>query len=89
MRHPVLLLMSLAPVLAQPSPHPSRVASKVFAVMACGNSPSDPEQLRGMREAGLNMSGFCRVEDLERVRSAGLTCFVSDKRAEGFCGSRR
>jgi hypothetical protein len=32
-----------------------------------------------MREAGLNISGFCRVEDLERVRAAGLTCFVSDK----------
>jgi hypothetical protein len=50
--------MSLAPVLAQPSQHLSRVAPKDFAVMAWGNSPSDPEQLRGMREAGLNISGF-------------------------------
>ncbi len=51
--------------------------------MAWGGSPSDPAQLRGMREAGLNISGFCRVTDLERVRAAGLTCFVSDKRIGG------
>ena len=48
--------------------------------MAWGGSPSDTTQLRGMREAGLNISGFCRVEDLEKVRAAGLNCFVSDKR---------
>ncbi len=51
--------------------------------MAWGGSPSDPAQLRGMREAGLNISGFCRVADLERVRAAGLTCFISDKRIGG------
>ncbi len=52
--------------------------------MAWGDSPSDPEQLRGMREAGLNLSGFCRVQDLDRVRAAGLACFVNDKRLEGI-----
>jgi hypothetical protein len=31
-----------------------------------------------MKEAGINVSGFCRVEDLDRVRDAGLTCFVDD-----------
>ncbi len=70
----------LAPALAQKPHHPPAPATpKDFAVMAWGDSPSDPEQLRGMREAGLNISGFCRVEDLEQVRAAGLTCFVSDK----------
>lgn len=57
-------------------------APREFAVMAWGGSPSDLEQLRGMREAGLNISGFCHPEDLDKVRSAGLTCFVSDPRLE-------
>lgn len=52
--------------------------------MAWGGSPSDPDQLRGMKEAGLNISGFCRAEDLERVRAAGLTCFVSDSALENY-----
>ena len=34
------------------------------AVMAWGSSPSDPEQLQFMKQAGLNISGFCRAEDL-------------------------
>src|SRR5579871_853992 len=63
---------------------PAPVAPKDFAVMAWGNSPSDPEQLRGMKEAGLNISGFCRVEDLKQVRDAGLACFVRDLRANGY-----
>ena len=36
-----------------------------FVIMAWGSSPSDPEQLAGMKEAGLNVSGFCRPEDLD------------------------
>src|SRR6478736_6777968 len=63
----------------QTSRHPKPAAPKDFAVMAWGGSPSDAEQLRGMREAGLNISGFCRIEDLDSVRAAGLTCFVSAK----------
>jgi hypothetical protein len=55
-----------------------------FAIMAWGRSPSDPEQLRGMKEAGLNISGFCRPEDIEQVLQAGLACFVSDKRINGY-----
>ena len=63
---------------------PVAVPPKDFAVMAWGNSPSDPEQLRGMKEAGLNVSGFCRVEDLNQVHDAGLACFVRDARANGY-----
>jgi len=77
-----LALFLLAPAFAQPFQHPNPVAPKDFAVMAWGGSPYDPEQLQGMREAGLNISGFCRVEALERVRASGLTCFVSDKRLQ-------
>ncbi len=66
-------------------PHsPARVNARDFAVMAWGDSPSDENQLRLMREAGLNISGFCRAADLERVAAAGLTCFVSDPRANGY-----
>jgi hypothetical protein len=66
--------------IAQPQP----VDPKQFAIMAWGSSPSDPEQLRLMKEAGLNITGFCRVADLDKVRAAGLWCFVSDKRANGY-----
>ena len=52
--------------------------------MAWGDSPSEPEQLRGMKEAGFNIAGFCRVEELDRVRDAELACFVRDARANGY-----
>jgi hypothetical protein len=75
-----LLALSGAQTFHQPKP----VAPKEFAVMAWGGSPSDAGQLRGMREAGLNVSGFCRIEDLESVRAAGLSCFVTDKRIDTY-----
>jgi hypothetical protein len=84
MQRLILPLVLFAPAFSQPFQHPKPVAPKDFAVMAWGASPSDPEQLRGMVEAGLNISGFCRAEDLDRVRAAGLTCFVSDKRIASF-----
>ncbi len=37
-----------------------------------------------MKEAGLNASGFCRPEDLDRVRAAGLACFVDDPRVNDY-----
>lgn len=57
----------------------SPVAPKDFAVMAWGSSPSNPDQLRGMKDAGLNISGFCQAADLNAVRDAGLTCFLRDE----------
>jgi len=57
---------------------------KGFAIMAWGDAPSDPAQLRGMRDAGLNIAGFCRTEDLDKIRDAGLACFVSDARIGGY-----
>jgi len=82
----LFLLAFLFPVVARaqfvsPPPH---VSPRDFAVMAWGDSPSDPEQLRLMKEVGLNISGFCRAEDADRVRAAGLACFVSDPRASGY-----
>jgi hypothetical protein len=60
------------------------MAPRDFPVMAWGTSPSDPEQLRGMKEAGLNISGFCSADDVDRVSAAGLGCFVSDERVNGY-----
>ncbi|MCC7496492.1 MAG: hypothetical protein IT160_02865 [Bryobacterales bacterium] len=62
----------------KPFPEVARVGPDVFPVLAWGSSPADPQQLRMMKEAGLNVSGFCKVEDLDRVAAAGLTCIVSD-----------
>lgn len=71
----LLITAAIRPAISQvPSFGP-----KDFAVMAWGDSPSDPDQLRGMKEAGLNVSGFCRAQDLDKVQAAGLTCFVRDE----------
>src|SRR3974390_213731 len=64
--------------------HPAPVDPKQFAVMAWGESPSDAEQLRGMRDAGLNLSGFCRAADVDKVKAAGLACFVSEPQIAGL-----
>jgi hypothetical protein len=80
----ILLLIPAAPLRSQGNHHPNPVDPKQFAVMAWGGSPSDAGQLRGMREAGLNISGFCRADDLEKVKAAGLTCFVQDPALSGM-----
>ena len=83
MRLPTLIALA-AVAAAQGLRQPAVVAPKDFAVMAWGDSPSDPEQLREMKQAGLNITGFCRVEELDRVRDAGLACFVRDARANNY-----
>jgi hypothetical protein len=71
-------------VLAQPFPYPKVLDARQFPVIAWGPSPSDLGQLESMKLAGFNVSGFCSVEDLDKVRAAGLTCFVSDPLANGY-----
>ena len=81
----VLVLFPLAPPgRAQAIHRPEPVGPRDFAIMAWGSSPSEPEQLGWMKEAGLNISGFCRAADLDNVQAAGLNCFVSDRRANGY-----
>ncbi len=81
--------LMLTPVVqAQMFHDPERVPSRTFPIMAWGGTPSDPAQLRLMKEAGLNVSGFCQVEDVDKVRDAGLTCFVSDRRVNGYDWSK-
>ena len=73
----VIALLALAGLAtAQDGRQPAPPAPKDFAVMA-GGSPSDPEQLRGMREAGLEHLGLLPSEDLARFGLPGLTCFVN------------
>lgn len=79
---PIVLLAAAA--FPREFARPALVAAKDFPVMAWGGSPSDPDVLKGMREAGLNISGFCSAKDLDRVNAAGLTCFVSDSRINGY-----
>ncbi len=64
--------------------HPALVDARTFPIMAWGNTPSDSDQLKLMKEAGLNTAGFCRVADAARVRDAGLACFATDRRINGF-----
>jgi len=84
MRRYLASLVIALTATAQTFSNPQPPAPREFAIMAWGSSPSDPEQLRWMKEAGLNISGFCRAEDLEKVREAGLACFVSDRRINGY-----
>ena len=60
------------------------VSPREFALMAWGATPSDSTQLNWMRQAGLNISGFCSPDQLDMVDAAGLTCFVSDPRANHY-----
>ena len=82
----ILLFVSLLTNVAhaQSGSPPPQVGPRDFAIMAFDGSPSDAEQLRGMKDAGLNISGFCRAQDVERVSAAGLACFVNDPRASGY-----
>ena len=52
--------------------------------MAWGPAQSDPDQLRLLKEAGFNVSGFCKVVDLKNIENADLKCFVSDPKLDGY-----
>jgi hypothetical protein len=52
--------------------------AREFPIMSWDDTPADDALLRGMREAGLNVGGFCRAEDLARVGAAGLACLLED-----------
>jgi hypothetical protein len=80
----LLALVLFVVVQAAPETPPPPANPRDFVVMAWGGAPSDPDQLRVMKEAGLNVAGFCSAEDAERVRAAGLSCFVADRRANGY-----
>lgn len=81
----VLLLAGLViPARAQSYVEPPQISPRDFALMAWDQSPSDPHLLDLMRQAGLNISGFCSPGDLDKVQAAKMACFVADDRAGGF-----
>ncbi|MEN6535321.1 MAG: hypothetical protein ABFD60_09785 [Bryobacteraceae bacterium] len=84
----LVLLAAAQPARPQMFHNPERVSARIFPIMAWGGSPSDPAQLNLMKEAGLNTSGFCKADDLGKVRDAGLSCFVSDSRINGYDWSK-
>lgn len=74
-----LLLLAVSLHAAHPWVHKVQpVEAKTFPILAWNPSPTDPESLALMKEAGLNISGFCAPEDLDKVHAAGLSCIVSD-----------
>jgi hypothetical protein len=74
----LLVLSWPAQILAQQFPHPQPMTPRDFVVMPWDDASPDPELLRGMKDAGMNIAGFCRAEDIERVRAAGLICVLRD-----------
>ncbi|MCC6390179.1 MAG: hypothetical protein IT167_06230 [Bryobacterales bacterium] len=84
MKRVIIFILFVSAARPQMFHHPAPVSPSTFPIMAWGSAPSDPEQLKQMKEAGLNVAGFCRAEDVQRIRDAGLTCFVSDKRVNGY-----
>ncbi|MCL4784839.1 MAG: hypothetical protein KJZ70_17535 [Bryobacterales bacterium] len=77
-RHFALLLFAAVLQAQHPWVHEApAVKATEFPIMAWNPSPSDAESLALMKAAGLNVSGFCLVEDLDKVQAAGLACVVS------------
>jgi len=79
-----LLAGAMAAASAQDFHQPPPVSPREFALMAWGGTPTDPNQLYWMKQAGLNISGFCSPDQLDKVNAAGLTCFVTDPRANHY-----
>lgn len=80
----LLLAGSLFPATAQTFAEPPEISPRDFALMAWDQSPADPHQLDLMRQAGLNISGFCTPGELDQVQAAKMACFVTDERANGY-----
>lgn len=69
---------------AQSFPKPPEVSPHEFALMAWGASPSNARQLDLMKQAGLNISGFCAPDQLDAVHAAKMSCLVTDPRANAY-----
>ena len=75
----LLILLLQGVIFAQQFPDPKPAAPRDFAVMPWDQAPADPELLRGIKEAGMNIAGFCASpEEVESVRNAGMSCIVGN-----------
>lgn len=79
-----VLAVAAVSARAQNFHQPPPVSPREFALMAWGGTPTDTKQLDWMKQAGLNISGFCSPDQLDKVNAAGLTCFVGDPRANDY-----
>jgi hypothetical protein len=77
--HRCLLFLLTLPLLADQAwiAKVEPVPASRFPIVAWNPSPTDAESLVLMKQAGLNVSGFCQPEDLDKVHAAGLSCIVS------------
>lgn len=65
--------------------HPKVASVRDIALMGWGPiSLPDPDVLKDIHEAGLNIAGFCHVSELSAIEAAGLACFVDDPRVNGY-----
>jgi hypothetical protein len=80
----LLLTGAAIPARTQSFAEPPVISPRDFALMAWDQSPSDPHQLDLMRQAGLNISGFCAPGELDQVQAAKMSCFVADDRVNGY-----
>ena len=69
-----------APVFA----HAPVPPAQQFALMSWDHVPTQDEQLRGMKDVGLNISGMCVAADLPRVKALGLRCLLDDPVLRGY-----
>ena len=56
--------------------------------MAWGETRTEAADLHAMREAGLNITGFCTPADVPRVRAAGLACLLRDPKPSAYDWAR-
>jgi len=61
-----------------PFPRPERPDPRQFMLMAWDDVRPEPERLAELRDAGINVAGFCSTADLDAVRRAGLHCILKD-----------
>ena len=80
----VLLYCQVSILQGQQVFQEQRVSPSEFVVMAWGPTPPDPQQIRWMKEAGINIAGFAAVKDLALFEGAGVQVFVSDQRINGY-----
>lgn len=70
------MAMLAATAFGQNFPAPVPPDPQVLALIPYDEAPTDPERLREMKDAGLNIAGFCRPQDVAAVKAAGMSCFV-------------
>ena len=80
----VLLHCQVLILVAQQIFQEQRVSPSEFVVMAWGPTPPDPQQIQGMKEAGINIAGFAATKDLSVFERGGIQVFVSDPRINGY-----